>query len=172
MLNLHPLASDLTSLQRELLVAYRPPAALLLHSEFIVASSLLNDAVELDAAGFRHGALLRYLQATLQSAPLRKKPEVPAELRDAAAVSKQLAQFATNIAVAGGDGSIALLFIDSAQEALTGPAANLALATTSAIDVLPRYFAGTGSGLPAATAVANAPRAPRAVVTLVRWPYT
>jgi len=64
-LSLRSLAPELAALQRELLVAYRPPLALLLHSEFIAASSLLNDAVELDAAGFRHGALLRYLQAVV-----------------------------------------------------------------------------------------------------------
>jgi hypothetical protein len=168
---LHPIAAELASLNRELLVAYRPPAALLFHDQFIAASSLINDAVELDAAGLRFGALLRYLQATLQSAPLRKKPEVPAELRDAAGVSKALTQVASGIAIGGGEGTIALVFIDAAQEALAGPAANLATATTTLIDVLPRNFASTAS-VPPTTVVASAPRPPRAIVTLVRWPYT
>jgi hypothetical protein len=170
-LDLHPLAPEIATLQHELLVAYRPPAALLMHSEFIAASSLINDAVELDAVGFRHGALLRYLQGTLQSAPLRKKPEVPAELRDAGGVAKALAQVASNIAIGGGEGTIALVFIDAAQEALAGPAANLASATTTVLDVLPRNFAAT-AGVPPTTVVASAPLAPRATVTLVRWPYT
>src|SRR5262249_3572761 len=60
-----PLGPELDALEAEFLAAYRPPASVDRHSEFIGASATLKEARELDAAGLRYGALVRYLQAPL-----------------------------------------------------------------------------------------------------------
>ena len=52
-----------TRLEDALLAAYRPPASIDRHADFIGASASLKEARELDAAGLRYGALLHYLQA-------------------------------------------------------------------------------------------------------------
>ena len=52
-----------------LLAAYRPPARSTRTADFITASAALKEARELDAAGLRYGALLRYLQASLALRP-------------------------------------------------------------------------------------------------------
>ena len=63
------LSDELDALEGELLSAYKPPASIDRHREFIAASSTLKEARELDAAGLSYGALLRYLQAVLRVAP-------------------------------------------------------------------------------------------------------
>ena len=68
---LRSLEPELESLEGELLDAYRPPASIDKHAEFIAASSMLKEARELDAAGLRYGALLRYLQAAQRVSLLR-----------------------------------------------------------------------------------------------------
>ena len=50
---------------------YRPPASIDRHTDFIVASSTLKEARELDGWGLRYGALLRYLQAAMRIDALR-----------------------------------------------------------------------------------------------------
>ncbi len=84
---LRSLDAEMDALEADLLAAYRPPAAIDRHPEFIGASSTLNEARELDAAGLRYGALLRYLQAALRVAPLRP---APAAAPSAADVEKKL----------------------------------------------------------------------------------
>src|SRR4029450_2765632 len=77
---LRALGPDLDGLEGEMLAAYRPPLSIDKHPEFIGASAALKEARELDAAGLREGALLRYLQAVLRFSSLRMSapPEAPA----------------------------------------------------------------------------------------------
>ncbi len=107
------LRPELDALEAEMLTVYRPPVSIDRHKEFIAASSTLKEARELDEAGLRHGALLRYLQAAHQFAPLRGASPTSGTT----ALEKRLSQ--GNV-----DHSIGQLFLESGQT-----------------DVLPRYFA-------------------------------
>jgi hypothetical protein len=158
-----PLRGEIEALEGELLAAYRPPASIDAHSDFIAASAALKEARELDAAGLRYGALLRYLQAALRFAPVR--PAVPPE---PARLAGQLRDLERRLAGGGVDHSLGSLFLESAQEALA--AATPKERTTAAAiagDVLPRYFAALEPARPE-----PGRPAPRVTVTLVRWPYT
>lgn len=156
---LRGLAREIESLQGDLLAAYRPPASIDRHPEFIAASAQLKEARELDAAGLRHGALLRYLYAAMRAAPLRASP--PA--LDSAAVAERLADFERRCASSPNDHSIGQLFLEYARAEPAAAPAAIAIAA----DVMPRYFAA----LEPAPARAAAP-SPAVTVTLVRWPYT
>jgi hypothetical protein len=156
------LGPELDLLETEMLSAYRPPLSIEKHPQFIGASSMLKEARELDTAGLRHGALLRYLQAAYRFAPLRAAPPV----MEAAAIAAELGGFAARLATGGVDHSVGRLFLETAQsEATTESGA--ANAAAIARDVLPRYFAALQPAPPPTS------RAPAQVtVTLVRWPYT
>lgn len=166
---LRPIGAELDALEAELLAAYRPPASLDRHSEFIGASSTLKEARELDAAGLRFGAMLRYLQASQRVVALHGA----ATPGDPEATSRRLSGFGDRAASGGVDHTIAMLFIETARADLEGkttlpPGAHAgAAASVIASDVLPRYFAALE---PAKTRPAEA--APAVTVTLVRWPYT
>lgn len=149
------IGAEIDALQSEVLAAYRPPAAIDRHSDFIAVSSALNEARELDASGLRYGALLRYLRAALRFDALR-----PPARADAPAVSVLLKPFEARVASGRIDHSIGQLLLEEAQ-------ADTALAPAIASDVLPRYFAA----LEPATPRPPAPT-PAVTVTLVRWPYT
>jgi len=159
------IAAELDALEADLLKAYRPPASIERHAEFISASAALKEARELDAAGLRYGALLRYLQAAMRIDPLRSgaKPPDPTEL------PKQLEAFESRLNQGGVDHSIGRLYLETAQSNLAagGAGANPAFAAAIVNDVLPRYFAALSPAPPP-------PPKPAAVVTvtLVRWPYT
>jgi hypothetical protein len=162
---LRSLKGEIDALQHDLLAVYRPPVSIDRHLEFIVASSTLKEARELDTAGLRHGALLRYLEAALRFAPLR---EAPPPL-DPEAIAARLRELDARLSAEAVDHSIGRLFLESAQANLedsvagTGPA----IAAAIAMEVLPRYFAALEPARP------ETPKpAPRATVTLVRWPYT
>jgi hypothetical protein len=161
---LRPLAAELDALESELLAAYRPPASLDRHPEFIAASSTLNEARSLDGASLRFGALLRYLQAAQRVALLREAAAAPR----GGELSARLQAIESRLASDGVDHSIARLLIETAQDDLDtdGPARG-AVAAAIADDVLARYLAALE---PAPT---RPPRPePRVSVTLVRWPYT
>jgi hypothetical protein len=163
---LRSVAAELDALEADLLAAYRPPASIDRHSEFIAASSTVNEARQLDAAGLRYGALLRYLQASLRTAPLR--PAVPPA--DGAALTSKLGRFDARLSSGTVDHSIGRLLLQTAQMdiASAAPGAPVpASAATIADDVLPRYFAALEPARPA-----PARPAPQVTVTLVRWPYT
>lgn len=166
---LRPLTAELDGLEADILKAYRPPASINRHREFIGASAMLKEARELDAAGLRYGALLRYLQAAQRIAPLR--PDPPA--LDAGAVAKRLAEFDQRLATGGFDHSLGRLFLETAQADLatapgtTPPSAVPPSVVIIAGDVLPRYLAALEPARPAAPKLA-----PQVTVTLVRWPYT
>lgn len=150
------LAAALDALERDLLAAYRPPASIDRHRDFIGASAMLKAARELDAGGWRYGALLRYLQATVRVAQVRSTGEALAADEAQRALDAADAAFASSDT----DHSVAEVFVQRAR--LDG-----ALAPVVANEVLPRYRA--------ALAPAPAPRAAAAAavtVTLVRWPFT
>jgi hypothetical protein len=159
------IAGDLDSLETEVLAAYRPPASIDRHPEFIGLSAAIKEARELDAAGLRYGALLRYLQAAQRFVPLRAS----APALDGATVRAKLADWERRFAAPGTDHSIARLFVETAAAELAGARADSVPPVAAAIvaDVLPRYLEALGPALPAAPRVAA-----QATVTLVRWPYT
>ena len=161
---LRALKAEIDALQGDLLAAYQPPAAIERHSEFIVASAALKEARELDAAGRRHAALLRYLQAAQRVAALR----AGTASANAAELKRRLEESAARFD-SGADHSVGRFFIERAQSALgssTTPAGE-SVAAAIVADVLPRYFAALDPPRPAA------PMAdPRVTVTLVRWPFT
>ena len=162
---LRSLEPDLDRLEAEILAAYRPPAAIDKHDQFIVTSGALKEARELDAAGLRYGALLRYLQAAVRFAPIRP----PANALDRAELEKQLRDLDRRLSGGGRDDSIGRLFLEIAQADVqsAGPGKTVDNAAAIVQDVLPRYFAALEPARP------EAPKpAPEVTVTLIRWPYT
>ena len=162
---LRSIAGEIDALEGDLLTLYRPPASIERHKEFIVASSTLKEARELDGWGLRYGALLRYLQAAMRIDALR----TPAPDLAAPALGARLAELQGKMDAGGRDDSIGRIFLESAQgdvahaEAGKKPEVAAAVAT----DVLPRYFAALEPPKP------RPAKPPAAVtVTLVRWPYT
>ncbi len=162
---LRSIAGELDRLEGEILEAYRPPASIDRHGEFISASATLNEARQLDAAGLRYGALLRYLQAALGLAPLR--PSGPPLA--AAALAARLAEFDRRLTSGDVDHTIGRIFLEAAQSETAGAPTGVGSGTAAAVvgDVLPRYFAA----LEPARREPPKPE-PRVTVTLVRWPYT
>lgn len=157
-------AGELEDLQDDLLAAYRPPASVDRHREFIIANSTLKEARELQAAGLRYGTLLRYLQAAVRVAPLRPGAAAPD-----ATIPDRLQALSARVADGGVDHSIGRLLIEWAQADLAEHAADGQAQVAAAIagDALPRYFAALEPERPR-------PVRPQATVavTLVRWPYT
>jgi hypothetical protein len=164
---LRSLAPELDALEGELLAAYRPPASIDKHKDFIAASAALKEAQELDRAGLSHGAMLKYLLAALRCAPLTGK--APALRRED--ISRRVAELAPRLAdkEGGVDQSLGRVFLESAQADLASTPSNEMPAQASAVvaDVLPRYFAA----LEPPKAARKTPSA-EVTVTLVRWPYT
>jgi hypothetical protein len=159
------LDAGLDALQGEVLAAYRPPASVEKHPEFIVVSAAIKEARELAAAGAEYGALLKYLQAAIRFGALRTPPPAP----DAAAIAPKLKALEARLGAGGVDHSIGRLILEAAQADLAEHASDGAAVTaaTVASDVLPRYFAVLEP------APARPPAEPaRVTVTLVRWPYT
>jgi hypothetical protein len=160
---LRALGPELDALEAEMLGAYRPPLSIDKHREFIGASSALKEARELDAAGLRYGALLRYLQAVLRFASLRAAPLPPAE------AEARLRALEARLDEGRTDHTIGRVFAQAARSDLAEHARDGAAVSAAAVvaEVLPRYFAALDTAPP------RAGRAePRVTVTLVRWPYT
>jgi hypothetical protein len=160
---LRTLANELDDLEGDLLAAYRPPASIEKHPEFIAASGTLKEARELDAMGLRYGAVLRYLQAAVRVAALK----TGADAVDLATVDARLRDLDSRLAAGNVDHTIGRLLLETAQSDRETSGAKAVNAAAIAGDVLPRYFA----------ALEPAPKrparpAPAATVTLVRWPYT
>jgi hypothetical protein len=154
--------AELDGLEATLLALYRPPASIERHSEFIGASAALKEARELNGAGLRYGALLRYLQASLRVALLAP----PAGL-DAAALAEHLRQADAQLS-GGVDHTVGRMLLERAQmEAAKSPGAVPPIAAAVVADVLPRYLAALAPETPR-----PARPAPQVTITLVRWPYT
>jgi len=158
------LGAGLDSLQSEVLAAYRPPASVEKHPEFITVSALIKEGRELAAAGADYGALLKYLQAAIRSGSLGG-----VAVGDPAAVAAQLQAFEPRLADPAVDHSLGRLLLEYARADLAEHAKDGAVlfATVIARDALPRYFAALD---PPAARPAPAPAT--VTVTLVRWPYT
>lgn len=166
---LRPLEPELRALEAETLAAYRPPASIDRHLDFIRASAALKEARELDALGLRHGALLRYLQSVQRFAPVRAaSPATPADAAREATLAARLRQYDERLSAPGVDHTIGRLFLETAQAlALPGKDQDAVGAEAIADSVLPRYFAALEPAAP----LPPQPAA-RVTVTLVRWPYT
>ncbi len=167
---LRSLAAELDALEGELLAAYRPPASIDRHPDFIAASAALKEARELDAAGLAYGAMLRYLQAALRCAPLTGK--APVLTREEAA--RRLAEFELRLVEREGgvDQSLGRIFLEAGQADVAAAAASgepPAQASAVVNGVLPRYFAALETPR---TAPKPPPVEADVTVTLVRWPYT
>jgi hypothetical protein len=158
------LTAEIENVEGELLAAYRPPASIARHADFIAASGTLKEARELDAAGLHDGALLRYLQASLRVTLLRAQPAA----RDGRGPAVTLREAEPRLAAVP-DPSLARIFVERAQADLDRGADTGALAAAEAVSsvVLPRYFASLEPAAPR-----PARPAPRVTVTLVRWPFT
>lgn len=157
---------DIDALQSVLLARYRPPASIDRHPDFIATSSLLKEARELDAAGLRFGALLRYLQAAMRFGMLEAATG-PGATR--AAIAEALAAAGARLGGGTTDHSVGQLFVERGEFELGHDVAETPgpIAQAIASEVLPRYFAAI---IPAAPRPAAVP--PAVTVTLVRWPYT
>ncbi len=161
---LRSLSGEIDRLEGEVLAAYRPPASIDHHRDFILANSALKEARELDAAGLRYGALLRYLQAAQRFAPVRKAPA----FLNGPALTQRLNGIDARLSSGRFDDSVGRIFLEAARdEAEGGEGRNPETAAVIVTDVLPRYFAALEPARP----VAPRPDA-RVTVTLVRWPYT
>lgn len=162
---LRSLRPELDALEAEMLSVYKPPVSIDRHGEFISASAALKEARELDAAGLRYGALLRYLQAAVRFAPLR--PASPP--LEAGVLTSRLDELAARLSAGGIDNGIGQMFLEFAQAdiARATPGSAPTAAVSIANDVLPRYF----SALEPARPLPPQPE-PQVTVTLVRWPYT
>jgi hypothetical protein len=161
---LRALGPDLDALEGEMLAAYRPPLSIDKHPEFIGASSALKEARELDAAGLREGALLRYLQSVLRFASLRTATPPPAP-----ALKETLDAMEARLSARGVDHTIGRVFLEAARSDLAEHASDGKAVAAAAVanEVLPRYFAALTPARP------PSPRAAaRVTLTLVRWPYT
>ncbi len=161
------LRGELDALEGEILAAYRPPGSIDRHSEFIAVSAAVKEARELDQAGLRYGALLRYLQAVQRFAALRPASGRP----EAGALESRLAELDSRLSGGGVDHTVGRLFLEAAQAEVASPAPRPGGAPPSAgaivSEVIPRYFAALEP------AAAEKPKlSPGVTVTLVRWPYT
>ncbi len=185
------LGPELDALEGEILAAYRPPASIERHQEFILANSLLKEARELDAAGLRYGALLRLLQASQRFAPVRASaPKEPTAPPSVDGVKAALAALEKRMASGTIDHSLGRLFVEMVESELaTSPGTPTPNAVALVSDVLPRYLAafeparaprpkppaavlgGAPPHVPPGDAVGSSVAA-AVTVTLVRWPYT
>lgn len=158
------LDAELEALENDLLAAYRPPAAIDRHGEFITASATLKEAKELNAAGLYHGALLTYLRAIERFSLLRGGPS-PASSELAPALARLEAELAANET----DQSLGTLLLETAAADLESSTPELPPRRAAAIvrDVMPKYFAALGPAPPRPPLLA-----PQTRITLVRWPYT
>jgi predicted Zn-dependent protease len=107
--SLRSLEGELDALQGELLAAYRPPASIDRHREFIVASAAIKEARELEAAGLRHGALYRYLEAVLRVDLAR----APATTPDAEALASRLREWNSRLSAGPVDQSLGRLYLEA-----------------------------------------------------------
>jgi hypothetical protein len=169
MADVPPLGPRIDGLQRDLLAGYRPPASIDRHPEFILTSSLLKEARELEAARLHYGAFFKYLQAG-QRFDMLRRAATPAPSWEAEALAPRVREAEQALGRGELDDSLERFFVEgAAADVAAAPGSNARpLRAVSALeDVLPRYRAAMS---PASTPAP--PVAPAVTVTLVRWPYT
>jgi len=157
------IVTEIDALERALLAAYRPPASIDSHRDFIVASAAIKEARELEALGFHHGALVRYLLAAMRTGVLRRGVAP----REAAPIATALRDLDARLKAENRDHSIGRFFLQVAGADLAIPDSSHTTALVVAEEVLPLYLAALQPARPVA-----ARPAPVVTVTLVRWPYT
>jgi hypothetical protein len=153
------LKAQITALEDQLLGAYKPPASIDQHPNFIRASGLIKQAHELYATGYEFGALYRILYARqiLSKITSPEKSITPEEVvQRTKAVTGRLDDSKT-------DHSLGWMFVELAnEEPYNGETARSVFE-----EILPIYFASLQSAKE--TIVKETPSV---TVTLVRWPYT
>ena len=162
---LRSLAGEIDRLEGEILAAYRPPASIDHHRDFILANSALKEARELDAAGLRYGALLRYLQAAQRFAPCGRRRRRSEDR----SLTQRLDGIDARLTSGRFDDSVGRIFLEAARR-------RGARAARAGIPRRPRSSRRTC--FPDTSRRSSPPArrrrgpTPRVTVTLVRWPYT
>lgn len=155
---------QLQELQSRIIAAFQPPRSIDKHPDFIRLNSTLKRAFELDSAKLYAGAMHQYLSAVQQLAVMESSPE-----SGRAELKKKIEDLASEFAVSKTDFSIAELFIQRAQAALSAAeptADNWKTAAAIAGPVIAAHQA-------AVLSKAKPQNQKKLItVTLVRWPYT
>ncbi len=158
-LELPGLAGQIEALEDKLLAAYKPPASVEHHANFIRASALIKQAHELYDAGLTYGALYRLLYA---SQVLSRITEAGQSI-DVDETAKRTKEISGRLRDTNRDHSIGLIFLELANETpYNGETARSVFES-----ILPIYFS---SFEPPKSQPEK--EVPVATVTLVRWPYT
>jgi hypothetical protein len=153
------LAAQIDALEDQLLAAYKPPASMDQHPNFIRASALIKQAHELYDGGSEYGALYRILYARQV---LSKITEAGQSI-EPDEVLKRTKEMSDRLNQKEADDSIALIFLELAnEEPHNGETARAVFES-----ILPIYFAALQPAKPP-----QKKEAPAVTVTLVRWPYT
>ncbi|MFN7942052.1 MAG: hypothetical protein U0X73_10660 [Thermoanaerobaculia bacterium] len=162
---------ELDALQAQVLAAFQPPRSIDRHPDFIRLNSTLKLAGELANAGLSTGALYQVLNSLAIFAAI-DAPEPDAGRQ--AAIRAALDTWKSRFAASGRDDSIARLFLERAETALSpgpdgkAPGGDLWKSVAALVEhVLPAYLAFLEK------APADQPKVAESLsVTLVRWPYT
>jgi hypothetical protein len=161
------IAAEIDTLQEKVTAAFQPPASINNHRDFIHLNSTLKLARELDGAGLHYGAVYQYMVALQQFGAMNEAAptaEQQAKLREELAASR--AKFTKSKQ----DDSLALMFVERAEEKLTSEKpseAEVKAAAAIVQNVLPSYAALKNSPAPTRSKPPS-----DVVLTLVRWPYT
>jgi hypothetical protein len=137
------------------------------HASYISASAALKVARSLNDDGRYDGALFEYLLSRYLFAPLRGPAAAEATVERVAGARAAL--------TGGADHSIAELFLQLADEGVSGSVPAQRRGAAAALDdILPAYFAAVAppATTTSTTAAAAATTAPEVTITLVRWPFT
>lgn len=170
--DLPELEDRLRRLEQEVAEAYaKPGAALARHAQFIALSATFKEARELDAAGLRHGALYKYLDARRRLRSVGDAPVAPRE-----ELARLLEATRTRLGAARGDQGIGWLFHEMAADSLSAEgshaADHLRRADAALEGALAEYFDIVERRQAPSPAVAAAEGEEEVLLTLVRWPYT
>jgi hypothetical protein len=164
----HPVAAELTALQQQVTDSFKPPASIEQHRLFIRLNSTLKLARELDSAGLRYGAAYQYLAGVQQFGMLSPAP--PESER--AGIREKLAAVHKRFSDSHADDSLALMFVERADEALAAHDGKPSDGEWSAIAAIANRVLPAYDALLRAPAVAPARSNAAVTLTLVRWPYT
>ncbi len=133
----------LAGFESEVLDAYRPPASIEHHKQFITANSALKLARELSQQGRPNGALLQYLDARLSFRLINPGPHDKQQLSSLQTKSRAVS---ARLGSSELDHSIARLYWEVAEDALAAAseggssAEHMATAAIILEDILPTYF--------------------------------